>query len=80
MFLCQAFKRHAELGYWALSTGLANVTLPGNIPFEEWDFWHTLIVTDELSFVARTACNPDQNVPGADIGIHRGIVGSRRGK
>lgn len=49
-----AFKRHAELGYLALSTGLSNVTLPGNIPAKEWDSWHTLIVTDELSRVAYT--------------------------
>ena len=47
----QAFKRHAELGYLALSTGLSNVTLPGNVPFAEWDSWHTLILTDEISRV-----------------------------
>ncbi|TVY71245.1 Acyl-CoA dehydrogenase apdG [Lachnellula suecica] len=50
----KAFKRHAEMGYLALSTGLKNVTLPGNIPFEEWDSWHTLILTDEISRVGYT--------------------------
>ena len=54
--LYQAFKRHAELGYLALSTGLSNITLPGNIPSEEWDSWHTLILTDELSRVVRHTC------------------------
>ncbi|RDL31528.1 putative acyl-CoA dehydrogenase [Venustampulla echinocandica] len=49
-----AFKRHAELGYLALSTGLSNVPLPGGIPFEEWDSWHTLIVSDELTRVGYT--------------------------
>ena len=49
----QAFKRHAELGYLALSTGLKDVPLPGGISFEEWDSWHTLICTDELSRVVR---------------------------
>lgn len=49
----QAFKRHAELGYLALSTDLSNVTLPGNIPYPEWDSWHSLIITDELSRVVR---------------------------
>ena len=47
----QAFKRHAELGYLALSTGLSGVTLPGGIPYEEWDCCHSLIVTDELNRV-----------------------------
>lgn len=28
--------------------------LPGDIKFEEWDSWHTLIVTDELSRVVST--------------------------
>ncbi|KAH8802696.1 acyl-CoA dehydrogenase/oxidase [Xylogone sp. PMI_703] len=45
------FKRHAELGYLALATGLDNVPLPGGIPAKEWDNWHTLILTDELSRV-----------------------------
>lgn len=39
------------MGYLALSTGLKNVPLPGGISFEEWDSWHTLIVTDEQSRV-----------------------------
>ncbi|QSZ32395.1 hypothetical protein DSL72_001969 [Monilinia vaccinii-corymbosi] len=47
-----AFQRHAELGYLALYTGLPNIRLPGDIQFEEWDSWHTLIVTDELSRIA----------------------------
>ncbi|KAB8298892.1 hypothetical protein EYC80_001050 [Monilinia laxa] len=50
----RAFQRHAELGYLALGTGVPNVKLPGDIKFEEWDTWHTLIVTDELSRVAYT--------------------------
>ncbi|KAH6671949.1 acyl-CoA dehydrogenase/oxidase [Halenospora varia] len=50
----KVFKRHAEMGYLALSTGLKNVPLPGGIPFEEWDSWHTLIVTDEQSRVGYT--------------------------
>ena len=55
--LYQAFKRHAELGYLALSTGLPNAILPGNIPAAEWDSWHTLIVTDELARVV-SCCVP----------------------
>jgi hypothetical protein len=46
----QAFKRHAELGYLAVVTGL-DIPLPGGIPLKEWDSWHTLILTDELSRV-----------------------------
>lgn len=41
-------KRHAELGYTALTTGLEDVRLPAGIPFREWDAWHSQIVTDEL--------------------------------
>jgi hypothetical protein len=40
-------KRHAELGYLAVTTGL-DVPLPGGIPLREWDNWHTLILTDEI--------------------------------
>ncbi|KAH8667618.1 acyl-CoA dehydrogenase/oxidase [Tricladium varicosporioides] len=50
----EVFKKHAEMGYLALSTGLKDVPLPGGIPFEEWDNWHTLIVTDEQSRVGYT--------------------------
>ncbi|TGO87251.1 hypothetical protein BPOR_0238g00030 [Botrytis porri] len=50
----KAWRRHAELGYLALSTGLSDVKLPGDIKPEEWDSWHTLIVTDELSRVSYT--------------------------
>jgi hypothetical protein len=46
-FTSQAFKRHAELGYFAVTTGL-DVPLPGGIPLKEWDNWHTLILTDEI--------------------------------
>ncbi|KAM3087001.1 hypothetical protein ACMFMG_001110 [Clarireedia jacksonii] len=49
-----AFKRHAELGHMALSAGLSGFPLPGGIPSSEWDSWHTLIVTDELSRVGYT--------------------------
>ncbi|RDW64231.1 hypothetical protein BP5796_10733 [Coleophoma crateriformis] len=48
------FKRHADLGYLALSTDLENVPLPCGIPRKEWDEWHTLILTDELSRIAYT--------------------------
>ncbi|ATZ50947.1 hypothetical protein BCIN_06g04120 [Botrytis cinerea B05.10] len=50
----KAWRRHAELGYLALSTELPDAKLPGGIKPEEWDSWHTLIVTDELSRVAYT--------------------------
>src|ERR1700730_15607305 len=46
----KAFRRHAQLGHLALSTGL-DVPLPGGIPRSEWDEWHTLILTDELGRV-----------------------------
>ncbi|PQE19770.1 acyl- dehydrogenase protein [Rutstroemia sp. NJR-2017a WRK4] len=49
-----AFKRHAELGYLALGAGILDSPLPGGIPFAEWDSWHTLIVTDELTRVGYT--------------------------
>ncbi|KAF4634677.1 hypothetical protein G7Y89_g3418 [Cudoniella acicularis] len=49
----EVFKRHAE-GYLALSTGLRNLALPGGILFDEWDSWHTLIITDEQSRVGYT--------------------------
>lgn len=42
-------KRHAELGYLALVTGLKGVRLPGDVPVEEWDTWHSQIVNDELN-------------------------------
>lgn len=53
----QAFKRHAELGYLALSTGLDNVPLPGGIKKEEWDHFHTLVITDEMGRVVHLASN-----------------------
>lgn len=34
-----------------LTTGLNDVRLPGDIPYDEWNSWHTLIVSDELSRV-----------------------------
>jgi hypothetical protein len=43
------------MGYLAGVTGISNVTLPGNIPPNEWDSWHTLILTDEIS---RVVCPP----------------------
>ena len=73
----QAWKRHAELGYLALSTGL-DVRLPGNIKRDEWDHWHTLVLTDvmarvvsELLFVATQHC------PGTDK--HQGYNGAMWG-
>ncbi|KAL3420367.1 acyl-dehydrogenase [Phlyctema vagabunda] len=48
------FKRHAELGYLALSTDLEGVVLPGNVSREKWDEWHNVIVTDELSRIGYT--------------------------
>lgn len=71
----QAFKRHAELGYLALSTDLSNVTLPGNIPYAEWDSWHSLILTDELSRVVRHDA-PHMKAPLTHTGIHRCSMGS----
>jgi hypothetical protein len=56
--MIQAFKRHCELGYVGLSTGLPNIRMPGDIPFEEWDSWHSLVLTDELSRVVRTYVSP----------------------
>jgi hypothetical protein len=73
----QVFKRHADLGYLALSTGLSKVRLPGDIPFEEWDSWHTLILTDELSRVVRHDA-PQIKQPLTQIGIHRCTLGPRR--
>ncbi|KAG9240726.1 acyl-CoA dehydrogenase/oxidase [Calycina marina] len=52
-----AWKRHAELGYLAITSGLPNVRLPGDIPFEEWDSWHTLILTDELNRLGYSGVN-----------------------
>lgn len=46
----QAWKRHAELGYLALTTGL-DVRLPGDIKRDDWDHWHTLVLTDEMARV-----------------------------
>jgi hypothetical protein len=56
--MIQAFKRHCELGYVGLSTGLSNIRMPGDIPYEEWDSWHSLVLTDELSRVVRTPVPP----------------------
>lgn len=56
--MIQAFKRHCELGYVGLSTGLPNIRMPGDIPYEEWDSWHSLVLTDELSRVVRTYVTP----------------------
>ncbi|KAF8862494.1 acyl-CoA dehydrogenase NM domain-like protein [Acephala macrosclerotiorum] len=50
----KAFKRHVEMGYVGLVTRLSNIRVPGDIPFEEWDSWHTLIVNDELSRLGYT--------------------------
>ncbi|RQM06618.1 hypothetical protein DH86_00001250, partial [Scytalidium sp. 3C] len=47
----EVFKRHAELGYLAVTTGLDNIPWPGGIPAKEWDNWHTLILTDEINRV-----------------------------
>ena len=41
------------MGYLGLATGLQNIRLPGDIPYVDWDSWHTLIITDELSRVVR---------------------------
>ncbi|EPE31947.1 Acyl-CoA dehydrogenase NM [Glarea lozoyensis ATCC 20868] len=50
----EVFKRHAQLGYLAGVTGLENVRLPGDIKAQDWDSWHTLILTDEISRVGFT--------------------------
>ncbi|PVH78484.1 acyl-CoA dehydrogenase NM domain-like protein [Cadophora sp. DSE1049] len=49
-----AWRRHVEMGYVGMVTGLPNIKSPGDIPIEEWDSWHSLIVNDELSRVAYT--------------------------
>ena len=38
------------MGYFALTTGL-DVRLPGNIKRDDWDHWHTLVLTDEMARV-----------------------------
>jgi hypothetical protein len=53
----QALKRHVELGYWAVTTGL-DVPLPGGIPLKEWDSWHTLILTDEIGRIVSSLLVP----------------------
>ncbi|KAH7386485.1 acyl-CoA dehydrogenase/oxidase [Cadophora sp. MPI-SDFR-AT-0126] len=49
-----AWKRHVEMGYVGMVTGLPSIKSPGDVPIEEWDSWHSLIVNDELSRVAYT--------------------------
>lgn len=61
-----------------LTTGLKNIRLPGDIPYEEWDSWHTLIVTDELSRVV--CCDPFLMDMTDGKGVHWCSVGTRRGK
>lgn len=67
------------MGYVGLVTGLSNVRIPGDIPFEEWDSWHTLIVNDELS---RVVClDPLERLDGRILtckGLHRSVMGSWR--
>lgn len=50
----QAFKRHVEMGIVGMVTGLPNIRTPGDIPYEEWDSWHTLVLNDELSRIVRS--------------------------
>jgi len=47
----QAWKRHVEMGYVGMVTGLPNIKSPGDVHIDEWDSWHSLIVNDELSRV-----------------------------
>lgn len=50
----QAWQRHVEMGYVGMVTGLPNIKTPGDIPMDQWDSWHSLIMNDELSRVVRT--------------------------
>lgn len=53
--LDQVHKRHAELGYVAVAIfplardHLHGQRLPGDVPAQEWDAFHDLIVIDELA-------------------------------
>jgi len=55
-------------------TGLKDIRLPGDIPYEEWDSWHTLIVADELSRVV--CCDPFLIFEADGIGVHGSLVGT----
>jgi hypothetical protein len=61
-----------------LTTGLKNIQLPGDIPYDEWNSWHTLIVSDELS---RVVCF-DAVLLGVtnEKGLLGSLMGSRWGK
>jgi hypothetical protein len=59
-----------------LITGLKNIRLPGDIPYEEWDSWHSLIVTDELSRVVGSGPFPVNLTDGE--GVYGSLMGSRR--
>lgn len=74
----QVRKRHAELGYFGVCTGLDNVRLPGDIPYKEWDQWHTLILTDEMArVVSHNLCYPGE--PNwMSQGIQWSSLGSRK--
>jgi alkylation response protein AidB-like acyl-CoA dehydrogenase len=46
--------RHCELGFSIVhplttATDAAGLSLPGHVPYDRWDTWCSLIVTDELS-------------------------------
>jgi alkylation response protein AidB-like acyl-CoA dehydrogenase len=51
----EVYQRHAKMGYVAQSVFpiaadcMNGVTMPGNIPIQEWDGFHDLIVIDEIA-------------------------------
>lgn len=59
-----------------LITGLKNIRFPGDISYEEWDSWHSLIVTDELSRVV--GCRPFLLDLANGKGIYGGLMGTWR--
>lgn len=51
----EVYQRHAKMGYVAQSVYpiardcMSGVTMPANIPIDEWDGFHDLIVIDEIA-------------------------------
>lgn len=73
----QAWKRHVEMGYVGMVTGLPNLKTPGDVPLDQWDSWHSLIVNDELSRVVQTPDLLNFEVL-TQKGLYRRSVGSWR--
>ena len=59
-----------------LITGLKNIRFPGDISYDEWDSWHSLIVTDELSRVVGS--RPFLLDLANGTGIYGGLMGTWR--